>query len=135
MSDANRAIVENTYTAFNRGDIQAVLESVKPNARWLNHGPATVPYFGDFTGRIAEFFQALGDSTSGGKVMIERYITTGDAVVTEGRFTAMVRSTGAAIDAPIAHVFTIRGGQIAGWTGYGDTAAVLAAHTAQTASA
>jgi ketosteroid isomerase-like protein len=55
--------------------------------------------------------------------------------VTEGRYTATVRITGAKIDARIAHIFTVRDGKVASWRGYGDTAAVLAAHMGKAASA
>jgi ketosteroid isomerase-like protein len=33
------------------------------------------------------------------------------------------------------HVFTLRDGKIASWNGYGDTAAVIAAHTGKAMSA
>jgi ketosteroid isomerase-like protein len=135
MSEANIAVIQTTYAAFNRGDIQALLANLGPNAEWVNYGPAAVPYFGNFTGRIADFFNAIGESTTGGSVAIDRYIGSGDMVITEGRYTATARGTGARIDAPIAHVFTLRDGKVTSWRGYGDTAAVLAAHTAKAASA
>lgn len=135
MSEDNTAVVQTVYGAFNRGDIQTLLANVEPNAEWVNYGPAAVPYFGIFTGRISDFFKAIGESTSGGKVAIDRYMASGEMVATEGRYTATVQNTGARIDAPIAHVFTLRGGKITSWRGYGDTAAVLAAHTGKGASA
>jgi ketosteroid isomerase-like protein len=135
MSEANIAVIKTTYAAFNRGDIQALLANVEPNAEWVNYGPAAVPYFGNFTGRIADFFNAIGESTTGGSVAIERSLASGDMVINEGRYTATARGTGARIDAPIAHVFTLRDGKVTSWRGYGDTAAVLAAHTAKAASA
>ena len=133
--EANTAVVQRMYEAFNRGDIQVILSNAAPNAEWVNYGPAAVPYFADFTGRVPDFFKAIGESTTGGSVAIERYIASGEVVVTEGRYTATARSTGAKIDAPIAHVFTLRDGKVTSWKGYGDTAAVLAAHTGKVASA
>lgn len=136
MSDANIALIETTYAAFNRGDIQTVLGNAAANVEWVNHGPTgVVPYFGNFTGRIMDFFRAIGDSTSEGTVVIDRYIGSGDMVVTEGRFMATVRSTGAKIDSPIVHVFTVRNGKVTSWRGYGDTAAAVEAHTVKAASA
>jgi uncharacterized protein len=134
MSEENIGVIQTTYAAFNTGDIQALLANVAPNAEWVNYGPDAVPYFGNFTGRIAAFFNAIGESTSGGNVAIDRYMASGDTVIAEGRYTATVRSTGQRIDAPIAHVFTLRGGKITSWRGYGDTAAILAAHTARSAA-
>ena len=132
---SNTAVIQSMYTAFNRGDIQVILSNTAPNAEWVNYGPAAVPYFGDFSSRVADFFQAMGKSITDGSVVIDRYIAAGEVVVTEGRYTATARETGAKIDAPIAHVFTLRDGKVTSWKGYGDTATVLAAHTGKIASA
>ncbi len=131
---ANAAVIQKTYAAFNSGDIQGVLANLDSNANWINYGPAAVPYFGDFTGRIADFFTAIGQTDLGGNVAIDRYIASGDTVVSQGRYTATVRSTGVKFDEPIVHVFTLRDGKIASWNGYGDTAAVIAAHTGKAMS-
>ena len=135
MAESNSATIKNIYAAFNRGDIEAVLAAVELDAEWVNYGPASVPYFGNFTGRMPDFFQAIGLSTTGGNVKIDRYLESGDSVVVEGRYTANVKATGALINAPIIHVFTLRNGKISSWRGYGDTAAVAAAHAGKAASA
>lgn len=132
---ANTSVIRNIYEAFNRGDIETVLANVNPTAKWVHPGPATVPYYGDFSGRMVEFFQAIGGSTSGGNVTIDQYIASGNQVVTEGRYTATVTDTGARIDAPIAHFFTLHDGKVTSWRGYCDTAAVMAAHTQKIATA
>jgi ketosteroid isomerase-like protein len=135
MNQSNSTVVQNVYAAFNRGDIQSVLGNVESNAEWVNYGPNSVPYFGIFTGRITDFFQAIGQSTIGGNVAVDRYIDAGDSVVTEGRWTATVKDTRGRIDARIAHIFTLRDGKISSWRGYSDTAAVAAAHSGKGASA
>jgi uncharacterized protein len=135
MNQSNTAVIQNVYAAFNSGDIQTVLANLTSNAEWVNYGPGSVPYFGNFTGRIADFFQAIGESTSSGNVAVDRYMEAGDNVVTEARWTATVKDTGRRIDAPIVHVFTLRDGKISSWRGYSDTAAVVAAHTAKAATA
>jgi ketosteroid isomerase-like protein len=134
MNQSNTSVVQNVYVAFNRGDIQAVLANVESNAEWVNYGPASVPYFGNFTGRITDFFQAIGQSTSNGNVAVDRYMEAGDKVITEARWTATAKDTGGRIDAPIAHVFTLRDGKISSWRGYSDSAAVAAAHAAKAAT-
>jgi ketosteroid isomerase-like protein len=131
----NSAVVQRMYAAFNSGDIQTLLANVTPDAEWVNSGPSTVTYFGDFSGRIADFFQAIGGSVTAGSVTIDRYIVAGDTVVTEGRYRGTARNTQVNIDAPIAHIFTLRDGKVTSWKGYGDTAAVVAAHTGKAASA
>ena len=128
----NVTLIRRIYSAFSTGDVQTILDNVSPNAQWVNHGPQTIPYAGDFTGRIQEFFQAIGQSTTDGKVIPEKFIAQGDTVVTIGRYTASVRNTAAQINAPIAHVFTVSGGKVTSWTGFSDSAAVAAAHTSRT---
>ena len=132
---SNTAVVQKVYDAFNAGDLQTVLANIAPDAEWINHGPSAVPYFGTFTGRIAEFFAAIGDTVTSGSAAIDQYLASGDTIVARGRWRATVRGTGAKIDADIVHFFAIRDGKIMSWNGYGDTAAVLAAHTGKTASA
>jgi ketosteroid isomerase-like protein len=46
-----------------------------------------------------------------------------------------VRNTGAEIDSPIAHFFTVRNGMIEKWVGYSDSAQVADAHTGKAAVA
>jgi uncharacterized protein len=132
---SNTALVDKVYDAFNRGDLRTILENVDPNAEWIDHGPASVPYYGNFSGRIGAFFQAIGDDVTEGRVTIEQYIAAGGTVVARGRWKATVRSTGAKIDADLVHFFTVSGDKITSWNGYGDTAADLAAHTVKAASA
>jgi len=135
MNQSNTTVVQNVYAAFNRGDIESVLANVELNAEWVNYGPTSVPYFGNFTGRIMDFFQAIGQSTISGNVAVDRYIEAGGNVITEGRWTATVKDTGGRIDARIAHVFTLQDGKISSWRGYSDTAAVAAAHAAKAGDA
>jgi ketosteroid isomerase-like protein len=124
------------YTAFGAGDVPTILDSVAENSEWTNHGPSAIPYAGTYMGkaRIREFFQAIGESTTGSQVVPESFVAAGDTVVSTGRYRATVRNTGAQIDTPIAHFFTIRNGQVVRWTGYSDTAHVAEAHTGRAAA-
>ena len=130
----NVVVIRTIYSAFSAGDVKAILENVPANAQWVNYGPEAVPYAGDFTGRVDEFFQAIGQSTTDGKVIPQEFIAQGDTVVAIARYTASVRNTGAQIDTPIAHVFTVSGGKVTSWTGFSDSAAVAAAHAPKEAS-
>lgn len=119
---------------FAAGDVQAILNNVSATAGWVNYSPETVPYAGNFTGRIPEFFQAIGRST-GAKVIANKFIAQDDSAVSIARYTAKVRDTGANIDTPLAHIFTVREGKVTSWIGFSDSAAVAAAHTGTAASA
>jgi hypothetical protein len=134
LEQDNVSLIRKIYSAFSNGDVQTILENVSGNAQWVNYGMQTVPYAGDFTGRIKEFFQAIGQSTTDGKVIPDKFIAQGDDVVAIARYTATVRGTGAHIDSPVAHVFTVSGGKVTSWIGFSDTAAVGAAHTSSAAA-
>ncbi|MCX6631376.1 MAG: nuclear transport factor 2 family protein [Candidatus Solibacter sp.] len=127
----NIGLIQKIYAAFGTGDVRTILAGLADGAEWINHGPATIPYAGSRTGKtqILEFFQAIADSTTGGKVIAEDFIAQADTVVALGRYTATVRNTGAEIDTPIAHIFTVRNGKVVRWEGFSDSARVAEAHT------
>ena len=133
----NIELIRKVYAAFAAGDAATILANVADHAPWINYGPATVPYAGSRAGKaqILEFFQAIGDSTTGGVVIPEEFVAQGDMVVVAGRYKATVRNTGAEIDSPIAHFFTVRNGMIEKWVGYSDSAQVADAHTGKAAVA
>ena len=133
----NIAIIRRMYKAFGEGDVKTILDSVDPNADWINYGPGTIPYTGTRKGhaQVLEFFQAIDSSTTGGKVTPSTFVAQGDMVVSTGRYTAVVRGSGAQIDSPVAHVFTVRNGKVVRWEGYSDTAHVAAAHMSASAAA
>jgi ketosteroid isomerase-like protein len=131
----NVAVIQKLYAAFGSGDIQTILDTVAANAEWVNYGPSTIPYAGNFTGQIAAFFQAIGESTTDAKVVPDRFIAQGDSVLSIGRYIATVRSTHARIETPVAHLFTVKNGTVTSWVGFSDSAAVAAAHTGTAASA
>lgn len=135
MEDGNVALIRKIYDAFSAGDIQTILDMAAPNAEWINYGPSTVPYFGNFTGRLTSFFQGIGDTTTDAKVVADKFMVQGDTVVALARYTAKVRNTGANIDTPLAHFFTVRDGKVTSWIGFSDTAAVAAAHAGAASSA
>jgi ketosteroid isomerase-like protein len=132
----NVALIQKMYAAFAAGQVQSILNNVSPDAEWINHGPLTIPYSGSRKGlmQIREFFKAIADSTTGGKVTPKEFLVHGDMVVATGRYTATVRETGAPIDTPIVHLFTIRNGTVTRWEGFSDTAHVAEAHRVQAAA-
>jgi hypothetical protein len=68
-------------------------------------------------------------------VIAENFVAQGETVVATGRYTATVRDTGANIDTPIAHLFTVRNGKVVRWEGFSDSARVAEAHTGRAAAA
>jgi len=130
---ANTEVIRSIYAAFNAADLTAIMNLIAEGATWHNQGAANVPYAGSYNGKteIPRFFQAIAESTTGGEVVAEEFIAQGERVVALGRYRATVRGTGAQIDCPIAHVFSVRDGKIVSWEGYSDTVQVSAAHAPQ----
>lgn len=135
MIEDNVSVIQQMYAAFGSGDLKAILSHVADDAEWTNYGPPTIPYAGAWKGQIPRFFEAIAGTTLGARVIAEDYIASGDRVVATGRFTATVKSTGAQIDTPVAHVFTLRAGKVTRWIGYSDSARVAEAHTRAGAAA
>ena len=127
---SNVALIRKLYAAFGTGDVQTILDNLSPETEWINHGPSTIPYAGSRKGvvQIREFFQIVGETTTGAKVTTTDFVANGDSVVSFGRYTATVRDTGAKIDSPVAQLFTIRDGKVVRWEGYSDTAHIEGAH-------
>lgn len=133
---SNLGLIRKLYAAFASGDVQTILNNVAPDAEWINHGPASIPYAGTRKGvaQIREFFQAIAESTTGAKVTPIDFVEQGNAVVATARYTATVRGTGAQIDTPVAHLFTVRNGQVVRWEGFSDTAHVAECHRGRAAA-
>ena len=132
----NITFIQKMYAAFGEGDVQTLLDSVTDNAEWINYGPDTIPYAGSRSGKtqIREFFQVIGETSTGSKIVAENFVAQGDTVVATGRYQAKVSATGVEIDTPIAHVFTVRNGKVTRWEGFSDTALVAAAYTGRAAA-
>jgi len=133
----NVALIEDIYAAYAQGNSQFILDRITDDVDWINEGPDSIPYAGTFKGPkdVQRFFETLASTVENGRVTAEDWIAQGDKVVSTGRFTATVKASGRRIDVPVAHVFTIRGGKIARWVGYADTARVAEAYAASAKSA
>ena len=127
----NIQTIKDVYAAFGAGDVQTILSHIAEDADWTNYGPSVVPYTGSYKGHaeIAKFFEGIANSTTNAKVTADEFIGQGDTVVAIARYLATVRDTGAQIDTPLAHIFTVKDGKITRWLGFSDSAKVAAAHT------
>jgi ketosteroid isomerase-like protein len=118
-------LVRGVYKAFARGDVAALLGALAPDAEWceaegLRYADGS-PYVGP--ARIAEgVFARLGQDWESFAVEPQRFSAAGATVLVEGRYRGVVRATGRALDAQLAHVWTVRAGQITRFQQYTDTA-------------
>jgi uncharacterized protein len=136
---ANVRIVQEAYAAFQRGEVQGVLNMLVEDVEWITPGPPDVmPVAGKRRGRqqVAQFFATLSEQEDVELFEPGEYIAQGDKVVALIKYRGRVKATGRAAEVDLVHVFTIRDGKIQRFREYFDTAAALEAYrptSAQTA--
>jgi len=125
-------VVVAIYEAFGRGDLASVLNRIDPRAELQFEGPSGVPWIGTFRGRDGwtTFFQTLGGHLDEIKVTMEVFAAEGERVAASGRYQGRVKATGARIDSPLVHLWTVRDGLVVRCVELTNTAAEVAACTA-----
>jgi ketosteroid isomerase-like protein len=123
MAD-NADLVRGAYEAFEKGDVQAVLEFLDPGVAW--HEAEHFPYAagGPFVGREAVVngvFARIPTDYDGFRVDVGRIVGCGDTVLMEGRYRGTVKATGKRLDVQVAHVWDLRGGKAVRFQQYTDT--------------
>ncbi|MGH3693740.1 MAG: nuclear transport factor 2 family protein [Pseudonocardiaceae bacterium] len=117
---AGTELIKQTYEAFGRGDIPAVLDNVAEDVEWS--APGTLPQGGYFHGKsgVAEFFQGIGGAWQSLGLDVEVVSEAGGELV-----VGIVRGDGTLYDGTensygAVHVFTVRAGKIARFREYTD---------------
>ena len=124
------AVVHEVYAAFGRGDIAGLLEMLTEDVVWVVEGRASdYPTFGTRHGRDGAlgFFRALGECEDITTFEPQSFHPSGDTVWVQGRIGLKLKTNGKALDYAWAHVFTIRGGKVAAFKDFYDTALVVEA--------
>lgn len=126
----NVTLVQQSYAAFSRGDIQAIVNACSDQVEWRTPKPEGVPFGGDYRGRdqVARFFAELNQHEEITRFEPREYVAQGDRVVALGSYACKARATGRKAESDWVHVFTIRNGKIVRFQEYFDTAAALIAH-------
>jgi uncharacterized protein len=111
MSAENVASIKRAYEAWNRGDLDAVLDNFDPSVEWWDRGDsfdATVRRGHDgLMAGWAEIAEAFSDFCMEPK----EFIDIGDYVVVPVHRVGTGRGSGALIEEDEVHVFRIRGGK------------------------
>jgi len=125
----NTRVVREVFEAFARGDIAGVLDRMTEDVEWRLAGPTEVTYAGIRRGResLAEFFKTLNEAAEFERFEPGESIAQGDKVVVLGHERQRIRATGQVVEIDWAMVFTLRGGKVARFRNYEDTAAGAAA--------
>ena len=132
--EQNLQIVRDTYAAFGRGDIPALLTHVDEYVEWeaVIGAAAHVPTAGKRVGKnmVKEFFQILGDTVEFDQFEAEEFVAQGDDVVVLGRYAGRARSTGRGFTERWAMAMTVRHGKIVRFREYVSTSRIDAAFDA-----
>lgn len=123
------AVVRDVYEELGRGDLPGILENFDPNAKWILHGPAGIPFAGTHVGAagIQAFFESFGRNARVDQFETRSFIVEKNRVVVLGYEEVMARPTGKSWKAHWAHVFTLQRGKIVLVEEIVDTAPILAA--------
>jgi uncharacterized protein len=111
MSQENVDLARRGYETFARGDLDAAVELMHPEIE--AHDPPEVPDATIYRGR--EAVRRDWEETAGlfedFSIDVEKSFDRGDEVVVLLRFRGRGRDSGAEVEAPMAHVWTIRDGK------------------------
>ena len=110
MSQKNVEIVRRAYTAFERGDISAVLDDADPGLVTYRADPEAATWHGP-----EGFLEALADWTEGFdqfSLSAEEFIDADDSVIVRVHQRARGQSSGAPVEADFWFVHTLSDGKI-----------------------
>jgi hypothetical protein len=128
MSEENLNIMRQGYDAFNRGDIDTVMDLMDPNIEWQEPDVEGLPLRGTHHGPedIANnVFGATVENWDDFQAVPEEFLDAGDRVIVLGHFQGRRKATGKTLDAPFVNVWTLRDGKLVHHRNYPDTAKIL----------
>ena len=119
----NKQVVQASYDAANRGDMDTCMGQLADDVAWTNIG--TTKYSGTFRGKadlVTRLLQPVfGQLQAGIASSVDNIVAEGDFVVVQSRGKAETKD-GRPYNNTYCHVFKIRDGKIVEVTEYLDTA-------------
>jgi ketosteroid isomerase-like protein len=122
-------LVTSLYAAFQRGDIEFLLQNMSEDIDWGIDSEAEVPWFGLRRGREGArgFFTALTRDVEFTRFEPGHFAAADGMVYCSVPIAGKLRN-GEVFEGTELHVFTVRGGKVTAWHGYTDTAGMEAAY-------
>jgi len=118
------ALVQRSYVAFERGDLDAVLADMDPDIEW--HQAQGLPHGGFYKGvdevRRNIFEPLDAEWWAEFSATAEEFLDAGDQIVVLGRYRGVAKGTGKILDVPFVHVWTVRRGKAVRFRQFLDTA-------------
>ena len=130
MHDA-LTLIQDAYGCFGRGDIPALLALTTPDVDWQFHGDRGAAYTAHVRGRaqVGEWFGAVAQMDDIQAFEPREFLAGAGHVTVIGHERTIARATGRTFETPWVHVWRLRDGLIAGFTGFFDTEAAAVART------
>lgn len=120
---SNGAFVNGLYEAAGRGEPGALIAALHPQVEWLEAEGSPYasgnPYVGPSS--VVGLLGRLGSDIADFRLNVIRLVDGGDTVVAEGRYTGRGAKSGKPLDAPFAHVWSLRDGVVVRFQQYTDT--------------
>ena len=124
--------LRDAYRAFNEGGgVEAILERLAPSFRVRDResSPDRETRFG--REGVMQLFDSYMEAFDALRLEPEEFIEVGDDIVVSLNQRARGKGSGAEVVARVAHVWTIRGGEVCGLRIFGDKSRALAALRAE----
>jgi ketosteroid isomerase-like protein len=108
MSEENVEIVRRSLDAFNRGDVEGMLEDVHPEVETIDD--PRVPGQKTIRGQTEtkRYFESLSRYWESVRIVPERLVDLGDDVLVLGRMTTRTRRGGPDIERALDQIVTLR---------------------------
>jgi ketosteroid isomerase-like protein len=125
----NVQVVQEAYAAFQRGDIQGILDRCADDVDWQTYGPETIretkPRHG--TQEVQQFFGEVDADWDFTSFEPGQFIAQGDHVICLGRYAGTSKATGRSFTCEWAMHFVMQNGKVTRFREYTDTASLQAA--------
>jgi uncharacterized protein len=127
MAQDNVDVVQHAWEAFGRGDIDAVLDAIAPNAE--TRLPESLPWGGTYLGPdgFRDFLTRLGEAFEQFKATPEKVLGADDNHVIVVAKTKGKARGGGVLEGNTVWIYQLRDGKIADAESWGDSAQVLEA--------
>jgi uncharacterized protein len=116
MSEENVEVVRRAFEAYERGDVEAMLEEVDEEVQWKQIEEPAPVYGRD---GVREAVQRWDETWDNLRAEVDEYIDAGDCVIALIRFRGLGRASGVPVEMASYHVFTVRNGKVARMFEYG----------------
>lgn len=129
MASANIEIIRRGLDAYNRGDVEAVLETADPDIEFMPLRSLVVG--GSYRGHegIRRYFEDLDDEWENFSIGNEEIRERENSVLLLGEFSATGRASGMEMRSPVAWLFELRAGKVVRMQAYSSQEEALRALT------